>query len=121
MNEPLPSRDDGATIPCPVCQRAFVPSGRRRHCGDPCRKKAWALRHQAPPAPVVVPESLGPRRPVTVYLCEVCDTRALGDQRCESCGNFMRRLGYGGLCPCCQEAVAAGELIEVVEAKRGRR
>ena len=27
------------------------------------------------------------------------DIRYLGEQRCESCGGFMQRLGYGGLCP----------------------
>jgi hypothetical protein len=28
----IPSRDDGATLPCPVCGSAFVTTGRRRYC-----------------------------------------------------------------------------------------
>ncbi len=114
----IPSRDDGATLPCPVCGSAFVATGRRRYCSDTCRRAAWARSHQPPPAPVVVSAPVGSRRAHTVYECDGCGQRALGEQRCEDCGTFMRRLGYGGRCPRCDEAVAANELIEVVEGRR---
>jgi hypothetical protein len=47
-----------------------------------------------------------------VYICDTCDTRALGQQRCEDCNTFMRAAGIGGLCPCCNEPVAVAELTE---------
>jgi hypothetical protein len=115
-----PSRDDDATMICPVDGTAFAAGGRRRYCSDRCRRAAWARRRQSPPTPVVVATPPGPRRPVTVYECDACGIRALGQQRCDECGAFMRRLGLGGLCPCCDEAVAAEELIDVVESTRSR-
>ena len=109
-----PSRDEDATVPCPVCRRPFSPSGRALYCSDYCRKKAWHRRHQEPPAPVVVPPAGLPRRQVTVYACEPCGTRALGEPRyiSEECGLFMAKVGIGGLCPACSEPVAVEELVE---------
>jgi hypothetical protein len=37
--------------------------------------------------------------------------RAVGEQRCADCSVFMRRLGLGGLCPCCDEPVTVDELL----------
>lgn len=116
MTTPTPSYDDNATMKCPVCGTGFVVSGRRRYCCDRCRRAAWARLRQTPPTPIVVPAPPGPRRPLTVYECDSCETRALGQQRCEDCGGFMRRVGLGGLCPNCELPVAAAELIDVVEA-----
>lgn len=110
-----PSRDDDATLPCPVCGTAFTVTGRRRYCSDRCRRAAWARRNQPPPTPVVLPPPAGSRRPHTVYECDACGLRALGDQRCEECGTFMRRVGLGGPCPSCDDPVAASELTDVVE------
>ncbi len=115
-----PWRDDDATMPCPVCGSAFVVGGRRRYCSDGCRASAWARRRRSSPPPVVVMAPPGPRRPHTVYECDGCGLRALGEQRCEDCGVFMRRIGLGGSCPACDDPVAACELIEVVESG-GRR
>ncbi len=52
------------------------------------------------------------RRAVTVYFCEGCETRQLAVQRCEECGLFGVALGTGAACPCCQEPIAAAELVE---------
>ena len=52
------------------------------------------------------------RRPVTVYQCEACGARAVGRQRCEECGTFMRKLGLGGPCPHCDEPVTVTELLD---------
>jgi len=118
------SRDGKLTMSCPVCGCGFVVTGRRRYCSDGCRRSAWASRHRSA-APqvsvVVVTPPAGSRRPQTVYECDGCGARALGDQRCESCGVFMRRVGLGGMCPSCDDAVAACELISVVESSGGRR
>jgi len=51
------------------------------------------------------------RRSSTVYECGDCGTRSLGEQRCE-CGRFMRRVGTGGHCPHCDEAVALSDLAD---------
>ena len=108
-----PSGDDSATINCPMCQQPFTPFGRGRWCSDHCRKKAWRRQHQRPAAPLVLPDAGGPRRPITVYACDACGTRALGQQRCEDCGSFMHRVGIGGNCPSCDEPVAVCDLVDV--------
>lgn len=105
-------RDDGATMPCPVCGRRVAATGRRRFCCDTCRKTAWRRRHQPPSIPVVVPAPGRPRRPITVYECENCDVRQLGQQRCDGCGAFMRRIGVGGVCPHCDGPVAVADLVD---------
>lgn len=118
------SRDGELTTPCPVCGCGFLATGRRRYCSDGCRRSAWASRHRSPApsaAVVVIAPPAGSRRGQTVYECDACGTRSLGEQRCEDCGAFMRRVGLGGLSPCCEEAVAACELIAVVEGAGGRR
>lgn len=122
MSAETTRRDDGATMPCPVCGRHFTAAGRQRFCGDSCRKTAWRRRHQRPASPVVVPAPGRPRRPITVYECDSCGTRALGDQRCDDCGAFGRRVGLGGLCPRCDDPVAFSELAdEHTTIEEGRR
>ena len=106
-----PWRDDGATKLCPVCQHRFKAVGQAQYCSDGCRKKARRLRHRTAAVPVVVPAPGVPRRSLTVYACQACDTKALGVQRCEDCGSFMTRVGLGGECPACSEPVAVCELL----------
>jgi hypothetical protein len=115
-----PSRDDTATTVCPVCEGRFEPWGRRRYCSDRCRRTAWARRHRIPAAPVVVPAAGRARRPVTVYECDACGARALGSQRCDECGTFMRRVGLGGLCPECDSPVAVADLVENLDPPPAR-
>ncbi len=106
-----PSCHDPVTMICPVCQQPFTPTGRQTYCEDACRAAAYRRRRDAGKATAVVPKAL-PRRPITVYECDGCGARALGDQRCDDgCGTFMRRVGVGGLCPCCDEPVAVNELV----------
>ncbi len=104
-----PSCHDAVTIRCPVCATPFVPAGKRLYCSNACNAAAYRRRKQATP-PVDVPRAR-PRRPITIYECETCDTRALGEQRCTDCGTFMRRIGYGGHCPSCAEPVAVADLL----------
>lgn len=105
-----PSRDDSVTITCSACGIAFVPVGRQLWCSNTCRSRGYRLRQKSDTPPVVLQVAV-PRRTYTVYQCDSCDTRSLGEQRCENCGIFMRRIGFGGLCPCCEEPVAAIELV----------
>ena len=99
-----PVRDDNATTTCPICATAIAPHGRQRYCSSTCRQRAWRRRRQAPHSPV-------PAKATTVYECDSCGTRALGEQRCADCGTFMRRVGPGGECPHCAELVALQDII----------
>jgi hypothetical protein len=106
-----PSCHDAVTINCPICQHPFVPVGRQLYCADPCRAAAYRRRRDAHNPPIKIPKSR-PRRPITVYECGSCGERALGQQRCETCSTFMRRIGIGGSCPTCDAPVAIADLVE---------
>jgi len=97
-------RDDTATMACGVCGSAFDRAGRQRFCSTTCRQAAWRRRRLAPVEPVVT-------RSATVYECPDCDARYLGDQRCDECNTWCRRVGPGGTCPCCDEPVAVADLV----------
>lgn len=107
----LPSRHDGVTIACLICDQRFTPSGRRRFCSGACRAAAYRRRRDFGNATIVVPAHR-PRRPITVYECDNCGNRALGEQRCDHCSTSMRRVGIGGTCPACDDPVAITELVD---------
>ncbi len=98
------------TMICPVCQRPFTPTGRQAYCTDACRAAAYRRRRDANRTPVTIPAGQ-PRRPVTVYECDTCSHRAVGEQRCDDCSTFMRRVGQGGPCPNCDHPVAISDLL----------
>lgn len=99
-----PVRDDAATASCPTCGGPFTPEGRQRYCSTLCRQRAWRRRREAPAAPV-------PAKATTVYECDSCGARALGEQYCEECRTFMRRIGPGNPCPHCDGLVAVQDII----------
>ena len=103
-----PSRNDGVTIPCPICQQPFTPVGRQRVCSAACRQALWRRRHPTP-LPTIPAH---PPRGAIVYECPACATRYLGQQRCDDCGSFCRRVGPGGPCPHCDEPVALADLVD---------
>jgi hypothetical protein len=105
-----PSCHDSVTMICPVCQHSFTPVGRQKYCNDACRAAAYRRRRDTRPAALVVPKSQ-PRRPITVYECDGCGARSLGEQRCTNCATFMPKIGIGGNCPWCDEPVAVAELL----------
>jgi hypothetical protein len=104
---------------CPLCQHSFTPIGRQKYCSDACRAAAYRRRRDNTHPAVTMPKAQ-PRQPITVYECDSCGARAVGDQRCETCGTFRRRVGIGGCCPSCDDPVAVVELIgeEVVTVNR---
>jgi len=106
----MPSRNDGVTMDCPVCGTPFEPAGRQRWCSPACRQAAYRRRHNTIAQPPLPPSQH--QREATVYECDTCGTRQLGDQRCPDCGLFGRRIGYGAMCPHCDEPVAIDDLIE---------
>ncbi|MDQ6839825.1 MAG: hypothetical protein M3137_16240 [Actinomycetota bacterium] len=113
--------DDSATAAaCPVCAASFERAGRQRFCSVACRQSAWRSKRSAPIQPVVAKSD-------TVYACPDCDARYLGEQRCDACNTWCRRLGPGSLCPCCDEPISISELVgpdqfaQTVTAKTSRR
>ena len=107
-----PFHNDSVTIDCPVCHQPFSPQGRARYCSDRCRQAAFRRRHQLTSPEVHVPPK-GAKRAVTVYVCDGCGARSLGEQYCAECRTFMRSLGRGGYCLSCEEAIAVSELVEL--------
>ena len=106
----IPLRHDAVTIPCPRCGEPFVPTGKRRYCSGACKAAAYRRRRHAIQVPVTLSPAQ-PRKPVTVYECDTCGTRIIGEQRCDQCHTFMRRVGLGGNCPHCDEPVAITDLL----------
>jgi hypothetical protein len=119
MDHRTPSRGEPAAAICPVCEGAFIPATNQRYCTKACRDTAWRRRHQTPAPTIVVPPAR-PRRAFTIYECVACGTRSLGEQRCEDCGSFMARVGIGGRCPHCDEAVAVADLLGEEVVPKGR-
>lgn len=111
MTGATPSRDDPATITCPVCQTYFTPTGRQIYCSTPCRKTAFRRRRQSPSAAVTIPAKRA-RRDYTIYECPDCGERLYGEQRCPQCGTFTRRIGIGGTCPHCDQPVELSDLLD---------
>jgi len=107
----MPLRNGSVTAACAACG-GDLPDGRARTtCSDGCRQKAWRLRHQPETTPPELPTAQ-PRKHHTVYVCPDCETRQLGSQICADCHTFMRRLGPGGISPCCGEPVTFDELLD---------
>jgi hypothetical protein len=80
----------------------------RRFCSSGCRQRAY--RERRAPGRLAATARAIPRAG-TVYACPRCETRYLGQQRCEDCNLFCRRLGAGGFCPHCDEPVAVADLL----------
>jgi hypothetical protein len=101
---------------CGACGRHFAARGRKTYCSDACRQRGFRLRQR--PADE---RSLGfrSRLPMAaiVYQCPACDARFLGQQRCDECGVFGRRLGPGGPCPHCDEVVAVADLLAELRSR----
>src|SRR5438445_12982981 len=69
---------------------------------------AWRRLHAAPVAPLVILAKAS-----TVYECDTCGNRYLGNQRCEDCNTFARKVGPGGCCSYCDEPVALADIIDL--------
>lgn len=110
MASKTPLRGEPAAATCPGCSNLFTAGPNQRYCSKVCRDAAWRQRHHLPRPRIAIPAGRH-RRPITVYECAACGTRSLGEQRCEDCGAFMARVGYGGCCSHCDEVVALADLL----------
>ena len=113
-----PPCHDAVTTTCPVCARPFAAVGRQRYCSGACRATAYRRRRDTTTVMPAVPAAR-PKRPITVYECDTCDSRALGEQRCDDCNTWMRRVGIGGCCPACDEPIACNELLDLTAGNHG--
>ena len=112
MNTPTPPGDVSVTAPgCPACGQP-LPAGRsRRFCSAACRQTAYRRRHQSVAAEAPLPPRQS-RLQGILYQCPDCETRYLSEQWCLDCSRPCRRLGAGGICPCCEEMITVEELTE---------
>ncbi|HEX3219488.1 MAG TPA: hypothetical protein VNO31_15040 [Umezawaea sp.] len=112
MREP-PSRDDNETTTarCPICNSGFTPIRRQRYCTNACRQIAYRRRHHSADPVEQLPSTR--HRDTTVYTCDHCEQRYLGQQWCPDCNRPCRRVGPGGICPHCDEPVAIQDLINI--------
>jgi hypothetical protein len=95
---------------CLACGRSFTPGGRRRFCSDACRAAAYRRRRAGDTLAIAVPATTS-RMSITVYECDGCGERVVGEQRCPECSTSMRRVGIGGACPGCDAAITISELL----------
>jgi hypothetical protein len=95
---------------CRACGRSFPPHGRKAYCDDACRQRGFRRRRRPQDE---IQLGLATRLPKTsiVYQCPECDSRYLGEQRCDDCGVWCQRLGPGGPCPHCDDPVAIADLL----------
>jgi hypothetical protein len=100
-----PTDSQNSTRRCPICGGEPA-SARATFCSDAHRQAAYRHRQGAPPAPP--PRQL---RHLVVYQCSTCEERYLGQQRCDQCNLWCRRLGAGGLCVHCDQPVAISDLM----------
>lgn len=103
---------------CPACGLTFVGDSRRVWCSDACRQRGFRLRRSGPDeTPILFPRRLRLPKDLIVYQCPQCEARYLGEQRCDDCQVFCRRLGPGGLCPHCAEPVAVVDVAPTTHTK----
>lgn len=97
---------------CPICGTP-PESTRATFCSQRCRMVAFRRRHawHGLDRELAAPSFTKPDREHIVYQCPGCETRSLGEQRCETCNRFCRRLGPGGHCPSCDDIVTVDELL----------
>jgi hypothetical protein len=111
----MPMRDgsrDGSG--CLVCGGALS-SSRARYCSRAHQQRAFRLRHQTKlPDLQRVRQELQRRRAVvahTIYECQSCGERLVGERRCPACNLFSRAIGLGGHCPECDTPVLLVDLL----------
>jgi len=123
LSSDTPIRDgsrDGSG--CLVCGRALS-SSRTRYCSRAHQQRAFRLRHQTSlPDLQRLRQELQRRHAVmaqTIYECQNCGERLVGERRCPDCNLFSRAIGLGGHCPKCDTPLLLVDLLgeEVLAAR----
>jgi len=107
-------RDTSVTAnTCPVCGTGLQGRADQRYCTPACRQSAFRARNTAAATrPEPMPSTGRGRREHTVYECGDCGQRLAGEQWCPDCQRPARRIGPGGSCPSCGDAVTHAQLSE---------
>ena len=99
---------------CLVCGGALS-SSRARYCSRAHQQRAFRLRHQTKlPDLQRLRQELQRRRAGvahTIYECQSCGERLVGERRCPDCGVFSRAIGLGGHCPECDTPLVLVDLL----------
>jgi hypothetical protein len=99
---------------CLVCGGA-VSSSRARYCSRAHQQRAFRLRHRTNlPNLQRLRQELQRRRAVvaqTIYECQSCGQRLVGERRCPDCHLFTRAIGLGGHCPECDTPLLLVDLL----------
>ncbi len=99
---------------CLVCGGALS-SSRARYCSRAHQQRAFRMRHQISlPDLQRLRQDLQRRRAVvarTVYECQNCGERFVGERRCPDCNLFSRAIGLGGQCPECDTPLLLVDLL----------
>jgi hypothetical protein len=99
---------------CLVCGGALS-SPRARYCSRAHQQRAFRLRHQTSlPDLQRLRQDLQRRRAVvaqTIYECQSCGERLVGERRCPDCHLFTRVIGLGGHCPECDTPLLLVDLL----------
>ena len=107
----MPMRDGSG---CLVCGGALS-SSRARYCSRAHQQLAFRLRHQTKlPDLQRLRQELQRRRAVvahTIYECQSCGERLVGERRCPDCHLFNRAIGLGGHCPECDTPLVLVDLL----------
>jgi hypothetical protein len=102
---------------CALCSRALE-SSRARYCSAAHRQRAFRLRRVqlASVDERQLRAELRRRGTLvahTLYECNSCGERSVGERRCQECHLFSRALGLGGHCNACDEPMLLTELLEL--------
>lgn len=102
---------------CALCTRP-VASSRARYCSAACRQRSFRLRH----VKLAVIDERRLRAELrrrdslvahTVYECNVCGDRLVGERRCAQDNLYCRALGLGGHCSACDEPILLADLLQL--------
>jgi len=103
---------------CPACG-GTPPSTRSVYCKAACKQLAYRLRRRTLHStvdPAFLRQELLRRRLLvahTVYECQRCGERFLGERRCGDCNVYARSIGLGGSCPDCETVILLADLLEL--------
>ena len=102
---------------CALCTQPLL-SSRARYCSAACRQRSFRLRRSQLAAidDRQLRAELRRRSALlahTVYECNVCGERQIGERRCAQDNLFCRALGPGGRCTACDEPILLADLLEL--------
>ncbi len=102
-----PPREGSVTATgCQVCATPLAGRADQRFCSPTCRQTAHRRRGGTPTALTPVLPAGASRRDRTIYECDDCGERLIGQQWCHDCQRSCRRLDFGG-----GDAVTIADLV----------